>query len=34
MTVLLETFELSTKAFCDVINITTQVQNVIDRSAL
>jgi secondary thiamine-phosphate synthase enzyme len=34
MTVLLETFELSTKAFCDVINITSKVQNVIDRSAL
>ncbi|MHA1472361.1 MAG: secondary thiamine-phosphate synthase enzyme YjbQ [Promethearchaeota archaeon] len=34
MTVLLETFELSTKAFCDVINITSKVQNVIDRSAM
>ena len=34
MTVLIETFELSTKAFCDVINITSQVQNVIDRSVL
>ena len=34
MTVLLETFELSTKAFCDVINITSQVQNVIDGSVL
>ena len=34
MTVILETFELSTKAFCDVINITSQVQNVIDGSVL
>ena len=34
MTVILETFEIKTKAFCDVINITSQVQNVIDGSVL
>jgi secondary thiamine-phosphate synthase enzyme len=34
MTVLLETFDLKTKAFCDVINITSQVQNAIGRSGL
>ncbi len=34
MTVLLETFDLKTKAFCDVINITSQVQNAIERSGL
>ncbi len=34
MTVLLETFEIKTKAFCDVINITSQVQNAIERSGL
>lgn len=34
MTVILETFEIKTKAFCDVINITSQVQNAIERSGL
>lgn len=34
MTVILETFDLKTKAYCDVINITSQVQNVIERSGL
>ncbi|MBY8979775.1 MAG: secondary thiamine-phosphate synthase enzyme YjbQ [Candidatus Lokiarchaeota archaeon] len=34
MTVVLETFEIKTKAYCDVINITSQVQNVIERSEL
>jgi secondary thiamine-phosphate synthase enzyme len=34
MTVLLETFEIKTKAFCDVINITSQVQNIINTSSL
>ncbi len=34
MTVLLETFEIKTRAFCDVINITSQVQNAIERSGL
>ncbi len=34
MTVILETFEIKTSAFCDVINITSQVQNAIERSGL
>ena len=34
MTVLLETFDLKTRAFCDVVNITSQVQNAIGRSGL
>ena len=34
MTVLMETFELKTKAFCDVINITSQVQDALERSGL
>jgi len=34
MTVILETFEIKTEAFCDVINITSQVQNAIERSEL
>jgi len=34
MTVILETFEIKTKAFCEVINITSQVQNAIERSGL
>ena len=34
MTVILETFDLKTKAYCDVINITSQVQNAIERSGL
>ena len=34
MTVLLETFEITSRAFCDVINITSQVQNAIERSGL
>lgn len=34
MTVLLETFDLKTKAYCDVINITSQVQEAIKRSGL
>ncbi|MFX0077585.1 MAG: secondary thiamine-phosphate synthase enzyme YjbQ [Candidatus Hermodarchaeota archaeon] len=32
MTVVLQTFELKTKAYCDVINITSQVQEAIKRS--
>ena len=34
MTVLLETFEIKTQAYCDVINITSQVKNAIERSGL
>jgi len=34
MTVILETFDLKTKAYCDVINITSQVQNAIEKSGL
>lgn len=34
MTVILETFDLKTKAYCDVINITSQVQDAIKRSGL
>lgn len=34
MTVVLETFEIKTKAYCDVINITPQVQNAVERSGL
>ncbi|MBY9015885.1 MAG: secondary thiamine-phosphate synthase enzyme YjbQ [Candidatus Lokiarchaeota archaeon] len=34
MTVVLETFEIKTKAYCDVINITSQVQNATERSGL
>ncbi len=34
MTVILETFDLKTKAYCDVINITSQVQDVIRKSGL
>ena len=34
MTVELEKFEIKTKAYCDVINITSQVQNAIEKSGL
>lgn len=34
MTVVLETFEIKTKAYCDVINITSQVQNIIKSNRL
>jgi len=34
MTVILETFEIKTKAHCDVINITSHIQSIIDRSGL
>jgi secondary thiamine-phosphate synthase enzyme len=34
MTVILETFDLKTKAYCDVINITSHVQNAVERSEL
>ncbi len=34
MTVILETFDLKTKAYCDVINITSQVQNAIEKTGL
>ena len=34
MTVILETFDLKTKAYCDVINITSQVQEAIRKSGL
>ncbi len=34
MTVLLETFSINTKKNCDVIDITPQVQNAIERSGL
>jgi len=32
--VVLETFEIKTKAYCDVINITHQVQSAVERSGL
>ncbi len=32
MTVVLNTFELKTKPYCDVINITEQVQNAVSKS--
>ncbi len=32
MTVVLKTFELRTKAYCDVINITQQVQDALNKS--
>jgi len=32
--VVLETFEIKTKAYCDVINITPQVQSAVERSGL
>ena len=34
MPVVLETFEIKTKAYCDVINITPQVQSAVERSGL
>ena len=34
MTVELETFDIKSKAYCDVINITSQVQNAIEKSGL
>ncbi|MFX1314235.1 MAG: secondary thiamine-phosphate synthase enzyme YjbQ [Promethearchaeota archaeon] len=34
MTVILNTFELKSKAYCDVINITSQVQNSINKSGI
>ena len=34
MTVVLETFEIKTKAYCDVINITPQVQSAVEGSGL
>ncbi len=34
MTVVLETFEIKTKAYCDVVNITPQVQSAVERSGL
>ena len=34
MTVLLETFDLKSRAYCEVINITSQVQNAIEESGL
>jgi len=34
VTVVLETFEIKTKAYCDVINITPQVQSAVERSGL
>ena len=34
MTVVLEKFDLKTKAYCDVIDITSQVQSAIERSGL
>lgn len=34
MTVVLETFDLKTKAYCDIINITSQVQEAIRKSGL
>jgi len=34
MTVKLEKFEIKTKAYCDVINITSQVQNALEKSGL
>ncbi|MHA2472286.1 MAG: secondary thiamine-phosphate synthase enzyme YjbQ [Promethearchaeota archaeon] len=32
MTVSIQTFELRTEAYCDVINITNQVQNILNNS--
>lgn len=34
MTVVLNTFELRTKPYCDVINITEQVQNAVSKSGI
>ncbi|MBY9008420.1 MAG: secondary thiamine-phosphate synthase enzyme YjbQ [Candidatus Lokiarchaeota archaeon] len=34
MTVVVEKFDLKSKAYCDVINITSQVQNIISTSSL
>ena len=34
MTVVLNTFELKTKSYCDVINISQQVQNAISNSGI
>ncbi|MCK4383659.1 MAG: secondary thiamine-phosphate synthase enzyme YjbQ, partial [Candidatus Lokiarchaeota archaeon] len=34
MTVVLEKFEIKSKAYCDVINITSQVQNALEKSGL
>ena len=34
MTVLLETFEIKTKAYCDVVNITSQIQSIIKSNGL
>jgi len=34
MTVVLENFEIKSKAYCDVINITPQVQNALENSGL
>ena len=34
MTVVLENFEIKSKAYCDVINITPQVQNALESSGL
>lgn len=34
MPVVLEMFEIKTKAYCDVINITPQVQSAVERSGL
>jgi len=34
MTVFLETFELKTKSYCDIINISQQVQNAISNSGI
>jgi len=34
MTVIIKTFDLKSKAYCDVINITSQVQNAIEESGL
>ncbi len=34
MTVVLETFELKTKSYCDVINISQQVQDAISNSGI
>ena len=34
MTTTLETFDLKTKAYCDVINVTKQVQQCINKSGI
>ena len=34
MTVLLKTFEIKTRAFCDVVNITSQIQSIIKSNSL